>query len=75
MFLPGIPEGQRIASDLGVEYCAVRIEFGAQGAQRALPVGPLSDLEKELVNVAVADLRKNVSTGLAFVQNMANGTS
>ena len=68
VYLPGIRDGQSIANELGVEYCAVRIEFGKNGAERALPIGPLSVAEKELLATAVADLKTNISTGVSFIR-------
>jgi len=53
LYLPGIPGGKEIATDLGVDYFAVPVEFGPAGAVKAYPVGALSDYEQKLLKIAV----------------------
>ncbi|KAG5660828.1 hypothetical protein KAF25_002471 [Fusarium avenaceum] len=66
VYLPGIPGGEEIATQLQVEYFAVKVEFGQQGAQRVLPIGDVSDDEKALLQKAVSELQVNIQTGLGF---------
>ncbi|KIL86376.1 malate nad-dependent [Fusarium avenaceum] len=66
VYLPGIPGGKDIATQLQVEYFAVKVEFGQQGAQKVLPIGDISDDEQALLQKAVSELRVNIQTGLGF---------
>jgi malate dehydrogenase len=67
IYLPGVEGGKKIAAELGVEYFAVKVELGTAGAAKALPIGPLSENEKKLLEVALKDLKTNIATGLAFM--------
>lgn len=66
LYLPGVPGGKEIAAELGVDYFAVPVEFGTEGAKKALPLGVLSDHEKGLLKIAVEELKSNISKGIAF---------
>jgi malate dehydrogenase len=66
LYLPGIPGGKEVAEELGVDYFAVPVEFGPQGAKRVYPIGPISDYEKELLTIAVEELKGNVKKGIDF---------
>lgn len=66
MYLPGIPGGTEIATELGVDYFAVPVELGRTGAIKAHPVGALSDYETNLLKIAVEELKGNVSKGVNF---------
>ena len=66
LYLPGIPGGKEIATDLGVDYFAVPVEFGPAGAVKAYPVGALSDYEQKLLKIAVDELKGNISKGVTF---------
>lgn len=67
VYLPGISGGKEIAAGLGVDYFAVKVELGKQGAVKALPIGKISDNETKLLDIALADLRKNIWTALDFM--------
>ncbi|KAJ5388848.1 malate dehydrogenase [Penicillium cosmopolitanum] len=67
VYLPGISGGKEIATKLGVDFFAVKIELGKAGALKALPIGKISDNEARLLGVAIDDLKKNIATGLAFM--------
>ncbi|KAJ4249737.1 hypothetical protein NW762_012078 [Fusarium torreyae] len=66
VYLPGIPGGKEISTQLQVEYFAVKVEFGQQGAQKVFPIGDLSNDERSLLQKAVSELQVNIQTGLAF---------
>lgn len=66
MYLPGIPGGQDIASQLGVDYFAVPVGLGQEGAKKAYTIGSLSIYEKEMLAIAVAELKGNVKKGTDF---------
>ncbi|KAH7409637.1 lactate/malate dehydrogenase [Cadophora sp. MPI-SDFR-AT-0126] len=70
LYLPGILGGKEIAAELGVDYFAVTVEFGSEGAKKAFPLGTLSDHEKGLLKIAVEELKANVSKGIAFTATL-----
>lgn len=67
VYLPGVPGGKEIAAKLGVDYFAVKVELGPNGANQALDFGALSEEEERLLGVAVKDLKVNVQSGLDFM--------
>ena len=67
VYLPGVAGGKEIAAELGVDYFAVKIELGAKGATKALPMGSLSKNETQLLKIALKDLQGNINTGVAFM--------
>lgn len=69
VYLPGVPGGKEIANELGVDYFAVPIEFGRDGAVKAFSVGELSNYEAELLKTATEELKDNISKGVAHVAN------
>ncbi|CAJ0552541.1 Ff.00g006190.m01.CDS01 [Fusarium sp. VM40] len=66
VYLPGIPGGKEIATQLQVDYFAVKVEFGQQGSQKVLPIGDISDDEQALLQKAVSELQVNIQTGLGY---------
>jgi malate dehydrogenase len=66
LYLPGIPGGEEISNELGVDYFAVPVEFGRAGAVKAHPLGRLSGYETKLLKIAVEELKGNVSKGVSF---------
>ncbi|KAJ4177399.1 hypothetical protein NW755_013885 [Fusarium falciforme] len=67
VYLPGIPGGEAIAGELGVDYFALPVTFGPNGATSVHPIGSLSDYEAGLLKIAVEELRGNVRKGVEFV--------
>ncbi|KAF6806538.1 malate dehydrogenase [Colletotrichum sojae] len=67
VYLPGIEGGDSIARELGVDYFAVPVSFGANGAETAHTIGTLSDYETQLLKVAVGELAGNIKKGEDFV--------
>ena len=67
LYLPGIPGGKEVADELGVDYFAVPVELGLEGAVKAYPIGNLSAHERGLLKIAVEELKGNVSKGVQFV--------
>jgi malate dehydrogenase len=67
VYLPGVHGGDAIASQLGVEYFAVKLKLTEMGASQALPIGDLSENEQKLLELAITDLRANIATGLGFM--------
>ncbi|KAJ5611273.1 hypothetical protein N7510_007992 [Penicillium lagena] len=67
VYLPGIPGGKEIATELGVDFFAVKIQLGQTGAAKALPIGKISEDETKLLQIAIKDLKTNIATGLSFM--------
>jgi len=70
LYLPGIPGGKEIAAELDVDYFAVPVELGRNGAVKAHPIGSLSEYEARLLKVAVQELKGNVSKGIQFATSL-----
>jgi len=51
----------------GVEYFATPVQLGKNGVEKILGVGTLSDFEKQLVEKALPELKKNIESGIKFV--------
>ncbi|CAO3643712.1 unnamed protein product [Cunninghamella blakesleeana] len=51
----------------GVEYFSVPVELGPNGAEKILPIGKISDYEKELFQAALTELKGNISKGSTFI--------
>ncbi|CAH0050934.1 unnamed protein product [Clonostachys solani] len=67
VYLPGIQDGKEIAARLGVDYFAVKVELGPNGATKVFDIGSLSDGEEKLLGVALKDLKANIQAGHAFM--------
>lgn len=52
-----------------VEYFAVPLELGPNGVEKILPIGNLSNFEKEALAAAIPELKTNISKGVGFVEN------
>ncbi|KAG0292578.1 hypothetical protein BGZ98_002533, partial [Dissophora globulifera] len=51
----------------GLEYFAQDVEFGPEGVQRIVPLPTLSAYEQGLLEVAVKELKVNITKGTAFI--------
>ncbi|ETS86280.1 hypothetical protein PFICI_00108 [Pestalotiopsis fici W106-1] len=67
VYLPGVPGGDALAAELGVDYFAVKVKLTENGASQAFPIGQLSENEQKLLQIAITDLRANIATGLDFM--------
>lgn len=54
--------------DQGVEFFASKVELGPDGVQTIHPVGKVSKHEQGLLDACLADLKKNIEKGIAFVK-------
>jgi len=52
----------------GVEYFATPVEIGPQGVEKIHGLEKLSAYEKELVEKALPELKKNIETGIKFIK-------
>jgi malate dehydrogenase len=57
-----------VFADQGVEFFATNVELGPNGVEKIHPIGETSDYEKELITMAIADLKKNIEKGKSFVK-------
>lgn len=67
VYLPGVPGGKQIAAKLGVDYFAVKVNLGVNGATKTVDIGTLSENEQQLLEVAVKDLKTSIQAGQAFM--------
>ncbi|RMZ76988.1 hypothetical protein DV738_g4649, partial [Chaetothyriales sp. CBS 135597] len=51
----------------GVEFFASKVLLGPEGVHEVLPVGQTTPHEKELLQAALGDLKKNIQKGIDFV--------
>ncbi|ORX58655.1 malate dehydrogenase [Piromyces finnis] len=56
-----------LAADDGCAYFASAVELGPAGAEKILPIGPLSDYEQGLYKACVEQLKANIAKGVNFV--------
>lgn len=70
IYLPGVPGGDAIAKETGVDFFSVPVELGANGAEKAHnPLTNLDDNEKTLLKAAVEGLKGNIKKGVDFAHN------
>ncbi|KAF7727448.1 malate DEHYDROGENASE, NAD-dependent [Apophysomyces ossiformis] len=50
-----------------LEYFSVPVELGRDGVKKVLPIGNISDFEKQLVVAATPELKGNISKGSSFI--------
>ncbi|MCJ1431649.1 Malate dehydrogenase, cytoplasmic [Xylographa pallens] len=54
--------------DQGVDFFASKVELGPEGVKEIHPVGKISEHEQTLLDACLADLKKNIEKGVAFVK-------
>ncbi|KAH7041129.1 lactate/malate dehydrogenase [Microdochium trichocladiopsis] len=70
VYLPGVPGGEAIAKETGVDFFSVPVELGVNGVEKVTnPLTGISDKEKELVKVAIEGLKGNIQKGVQFAHN------
>jgi len=70
VYLPGVPGGEAIAKETGVDYFSVPVELGPSGAEKAINIlSSADDQEKKLIEVAVKGLKTNIEKGIEFAKN------
>ncbi|KAF8249447.1 malate dehydrogenase, NAD-dependent [Wilcoxina mikolae CBS 423.85] len=70
VYLPGVPGGEEVAKETGLEYFAVPVELGPNGALKATnPLTKASPEEKKLLEAAISGLKGNIAKGVEFVQS------
>ena len=67
VYLPGVPGGDAVANELGVDYFAVPLDFGPGGAEKAHGIGSLSEYEQNMLTTAVEQLKGNIENGVKFM--------
>jgi len=53
--------------DQGIDFFASRVELGPNGVEKIHDVGKVDAAEQELLDACLADLKKNIEKGVAFV--------
>jgi malate dehydrogenase len=70
VYLAGIPGGEAIAKETGLDFFSVPVELGTSGAEKALnPLTNLDDGEKTLLKAAVEGLKGNIAKGVTFAHS------
>lgn len=53
--------------DQGVDFFSSRVELGPNGVEKIHPVGKIDANEEKMLQACIADLKKNIEKGVAFV--------
>lgn len=53
--------------DQGIDFFSSKVELGPNGVEKILPLGKIDANEEKLVEACLADLKKNIEKGVAFV--------
>jgi malate dehydrogenase len=70
VYLPGVPGGEAIAKETGVDFFSVPIQLGTSGVEKALnPLTNIDEAEKVLLKAAVEGLKGNIAKGVSFAHN------
>ncbi|KAM0719056.1 hypothetical protein Q7P37_004961 [Cladosporium fusiforme] len=70
VYLPGVPGGDAIVKETGLEFFSVPVELGKEGAKQAQNVLPsANDYEKKLLQACYDGLKGNITKGVEFVAN------
>lgn len=51
-----------------VPFFSSRVELGKNGVEKILPIGEVTDFEKDLLKDCIAELQKNIAKGIEFGQ-------
>jgi malate dehydrogenase len=54
-------------ADQGIDFFSSNVELGPNGVEKILPLGPLSEQEKKLLQACLPELKKNIEKGKQFV--------
>jgi len=54
--------------DQGVDFFASKVELGPNGVEKIHSIGKISEHEQGLLDACLADLKKNIEKGVAFVK-------
>jgi len=69
VYLPGVPGGDEVRKEVGLDFFAVPVELGPNGVQKATnPLATATAAEKKLLEIAVSGLKGNIAKGVEFVQ-------
>lgn len=72
IYLAGVPGGEAIAKETGLEFFSVPVELGTNGAEKALnPLTNTTDGEKTLLKAAIEGLKGNIAKGVTFANTPA----
>lgn len=67
VYLPGVPGGEEIQKQTGVDFFSVPCELGPGGVEKATNILPkANDHEKKLIDEAIKGLKTNIETGVNF---------
>ncbi|KAL8680578.1 MAG: hypothetical protein Q9186_003270 [Xanthomendoza sp. 1 TL-2023] len=70
VYLPGVPGGDAIAKELGVDFFSVPIELGPSGAESAQNIlSSVSSEEKQLLEACKTGLKGSIDKGVEFITN------
>jgi len=62
--------GKAVQGELGasLDYFSTRVELGENGVEKILPIGTVTEYEKELIKAAVVELGPHIDKGVSFIQ-------
>ena len=70
VYLPGVPGGDAIAKETGLQYFSVPVELGTDGVKQAHNVvTSANEAEKKLLQACYEGLKGNIAKGVEFAQN------
>ncbi|KAI9689598.1 MAG: hypothetical protein M1822_010250 [Bathelium mastoideum] len=70
VYLPGVPGGDAVAKETGVEYFSVPVTLGPNGVEKVENIVPqANEYEKKLLQAAYTGLKGNIEKGIEFVKN------
>ncbi|EMR08037.1 malate dehydrogenase, NAD-dependent [Pneumocystis murina B123] len=60
IYLPGIPGGDEIIKRVNLQFFAVQVELGVDGAQRVKHFGAISQYEEQILDDAIIELEETI---------------